>query len=136
MSGESSSAAQHKAQKARILIIEDHPSTLNLLGQIVRDAGYESVLASSGNDGLRLLREARADLILLDLMLEDMDGWTVLKTIKMDENLHSIPVLIVTGRRKYQEKHGIDTHAGLFEGYVTKPFIVDRLLEEIAAILG
>jgi DNA-binding response OmpR family regulator len=122
-------------RKSRILVIEDHPSTLNMLGEIVQRAGYEPVLASGGNEGLRLLRESGADLILLDLMLQDMDGWTVLKTIKMDQDLHPIPVLIVTARNQQQEEHGIHAHEGLFEAYLVKPFLVDVLLEDMAAIL-
>jgi CheY-like chemotaxis protein len=126
---------QSEAGSHRILIIEDHPSTLSLLGEIVQRAGYEPVLAQGGNEGLRLLRERGADLILLDLMLEDMDGWTVLKTIKTDEDFHTVPVLIVTGRNQMQEQHGIESHVGLFNGYLLKPFLLDDLLEEIAAIL-
>lgn len=125
-----------KARQARILIIEDHPSTLKLIGEIIRQAGYEPILAPGGNAGLRLLRERGADLILLDLLLEDMDGWTVLKTIKMDDDLCSIPVVIVTGRTQAQEKRGIEAHEGLFNGYLVKPFLMDNMLEEIAALLS
>jgi CheY-like chemotaxis protein len=133
--GESSSDEQLDVRKSRILIIDDHPSTLGMLGEIVERAGYEPLLAPGGNDGLSMLRQHQVDLILLDLKLEDMDGWTVLKTIKMDEDLHSIPVLIVTARNRRQEKHGIDVHEGLFAGYVLKPFLVEDLLAEIAEIL-
>lgn len=136
MPGESGSDVQQDVRKSRILIIEDHPSTLTMLGEIVGRAGYEPLLAPGGNDGLGMLREQDVDLILLDLKLEDMDGWTVLKTIKMDEALQSIPVLIVTARNRRQEKHGIDVHEGLFEGYVLKPFLVEELLTEISAILS
>jgi CheY-like chemotaxis protein len=136
MAGESSPDVQPEAQRLQILIIEDHPSTLSMLGEIVQRAGYQPLLALGGNDGLRLLRESSVDLILLDLMLEDMDGWTVLKTIKMDEDLQPIPVLIVTARNPQQERQGIDAHQGLFEAYLVKPFLVDDLLKAVAAILG
>jgi len=135
MPGASGSRIPDAAPKRRILIIEDHPSTLNMLGEIVQRAGYEPLLASGGNDGLRALRKHRVDLILLDLILEDMDGWTVLKTIKMDEDLHASPVIIVTARSRQQERHGIDVHEGLFEAYVVKPFLVEDLLGEISAVL-
>jgi putative two-component system response regulator len=135
MADESNSNVEHETEKPRILIIEDHPSTLSMLAEVIRRGGYEPVQAPSGNEGLRQLRQGKVDLILLDLMLEDMDGWTVLKTIKMDEDLHPIPVLIVTARNKQQEKHGIDVHTGLFDGYLLKPFLVDELLEKISEIL-
>jgi CheY-like chemotaxis protein len=135
MPGELDPVSQREMLTSRILIVDDHPSTLSMLGEVVQGAGYEPLLALGGNDGLRLLRERQVDLILLDLMLEDMDGWTVLKTIKMDEDLNHIPVLIVTARNQLQEQHRIDAHAGLFEAYLLKPFLVEELLEKIAAIL-
>jgi CheY-like chemotaxis protein len=135
MPGESGPGRQREVPTPRILIVDDHPSTLSMMCEVVQGAGYEPLLALGGNDGLRLLRERKVDLILLDLMLEDMDGWTVLKTIKMDEDLHHIPVLIVTARNPRQEQHRIDAHVGLFEAYVLKPFLVEELLQKIAAIL-
>jgi len=119
----------------RILVIEDHPSTLNMVGEILEDAGYEPVLALGGNAGIRLLRQETINLVLLDLILEDMDGWTVLKTIKMDPDLGSTPVIIVTARTKMQEAHALKSHEGLFEGYVLKPFLPDRLLAHVREVL-
>jgi DNA-binding response OmpR family regulator len=132
MPGASSSNLQANVRKPRILIIEDHPSTLSMLGEVVERAGCEPLLALGGNDGLELLRERSVDLVLLDLMLEDMDGWTVLKTIKMDKDLYRIPVLIVTARNQRQERHGIDVHKGLFDAYLLKPFLVEKLLDRLA----
>lgn len=106
-----------------------------MLGDILRDAGYAPLLAPGGNEGIRLLRQEPVDLVLLDLVLEDMDGWTVLKTIKMDPDLDSIPVVIVTARTPAQEQHWIQSHQGFYEGYVLKPFVVDNLLEQIQKCL-
>jgi CheY-like chemotaxis protein len=106
-----------------------------MLGELVQRAGYQSVLAAGGNEGIRLLRQEGADVVLLDLMMEDMDGWTVLKTIKSDDELSSIPVIIVTARQQYQEERWIETHDGLYEAYILKPFLVDELLDKIEDVL-
>jgi len=124
------------AQKGCILIVEDHPSTINLLSQLVRREGYEPIAARGGEEGLRLLREGGVDLVLLDLMMDDIDGWTVLKTMKADEALCSIPVIIVTARTEMQEESSISSCDGLFEAYITKPFSVYELFAKIAQILG
>jgi CheY-like chemotaxis protein len=123
------------AQKRRILIIEDHLSTINLLSGILGREGYEPVPARGGEEGLRLLRETGADLVLLDLMMDDINGWTVLRAIKADDALYPIPVIIVTARHQVQEESLISSHDGLFESYVMKPFSVDELLSKIAQAL-
>jgi two-component system alkaline phosphatase synthesis response regulator PhoP len=123
-------------EKLRIMIIEDHPSTINLLSYILEDAGYDPIPAYGGRDGLRLLRSQGADLVLLDLMMGDMDGWSVLRAIRNDESLAHIPVLIVTARHQVQEEHLIESHDGLFDGYVMKPFSVDELLSKIDETLA
>jgi two-component system phosphate regulon response regulator PhoB/two-component system alkaline phosphatase synthesis response regulator PhoP len=123
------------AQERRILIIEDHPSTINLLSNLIRREGYEPIAARGGEEGLRLLREGGVDLVLLDLMMDDINGWTVLNTMKTDEALCPIPVIIVTARTEMQEESLISSHDGLFEAYITKPFSVYELFAKIAEIL-
>lgn len=119
------------AQPRRVLIIEDEPSTLNLLAHIVRQAGYEPVLAKRGREGLRLLRELGADLILLDLMLRDVDGWSVLLTIKADHRMRTVPVVIVSARAPLK----MDPYTSLYADYIIKPFDVDGLVLRIGEIL-
>jgi CheY-like chemotaxis protein len=136
MSSDGNAGPQTTQPRYRILVIEDHPSTLNMLGEILGDAGYEPVLASGGNEGIHLLRREAIDLIVLDLILEDMDGWTVLKTIKMDEDLCLTPVVIVTARTVAQEERSFKSHEGLFEGYVLKPFLIDELLDQVRRALA
>ena len=76
----------------RVLIIEDDPDIIHLLQYIVARAGCESVLASGGKQGLRLAQKSGPNLILLDLMMDDMDGWSTLEALKADEQLRPIPV--------------------------------------------
>ena len=123
------------AQKQRVLIVEDDPGTLNLLDQIVTRAGYESIRASRGQEGLRILREQGADLILLDLMMKEVDGWTLLETVKADDQLAPIPVIIVSARHPSEDPFRTEAHTGMFEGYFVKPFDINELVAKLAEVL-
>ena len=120
----------------RVLIIEDDPDIIQLLSHVVRRAGAESVLASGGRQGLRLALKSSPDLILLDLMMDDMDGWSTLEALKADERLRTIPVIIVTVKQEVEDYEQIDAHAGMFETWISKPFKVDELTSRITQILG
>jgi CheY-like chemotaxis protein len=121
--------------KQRVLIIEDDADMIELLGVILRRGNYEPVSALGGEEGLRTLREGKADLILLDLMMEDMSGWKVLEQIKADEDLARIPVLIVSARHYLEDPIQTEAHADHFEGYLVKPFVVRDLLQQIEEAL-
>jgi len=120
----------------RVLIVEDDPDIIQLLSHVVRRAGAESVLASGGRQGLRLALKSSPDLILLDLMMDDMDGWSTLEALKADEQLSPIPVIIVTVKQEVEDYEQIDAHAGMFETWISKPFKVDELTSRITQILG
>ena len=122
-------------EKLRVMIIEDDPDMIDLLSLVLRRGGYQPVRALGGTEGLRLLRENSVDLILLDLMMDDISGWTVLETIKKDETLRNIPVLIVSARHHIEDPQQTAAHQGLFEGYLVKPFVVRDLLGQIQEAL-
>jgi CheY-like chemotaxis protein len=122
-------------QKPRVMIIEDDPDMIDLLTMILKRGGYEPVAGLGGKEGLRMLREGGANLILLDLMMDDMSGWRVLELVKEDENLRKIPVLIVSARHHLEDPDRTAAHAGLFEGYLVKPFVVRDLLTKIVEAL-
>ena len=121
--------------KERILIIEDDAGTLNLLNHIVLRAGYEPILASRGQEGLHLLETRGADLILLDIMMRGMDGWTVLEKIKQDPRFGSVPVVIVSAKGPSEHASQMDSYAAMYEDYFLKPFNVDDLVSKISDIL-
>jgi len=123
------------SQKPRVMIIEDDPDMIDLLSVILTRGGYEPVRALGGQEGLRLLREKQADLILLDLMMDDISGWQVLDAVKEDPDLRQIPVLIVSARHHLEEPEQTAAHEGLFEGYLVKPFVVRDLLVKIVEAL-
>lgn len=121
--------------KQRVMIIEDDADMIELLSLVLRRGGYEPVAALGGCEGLRILQDTPADLILLDLMMDDISGWTLLQTIKRDSNLRDIPVLIVSARHYLEDIDQTAAHANLFEGYLVKPFVVEDLLSQIVEAL-
>jgi DNA-binding response OmpR family regulator len=128
-------ADKRLADKRRVLIVEDDLDTIHLLEQIVMRAGYEPVLARGGEEGLRLLREEGADLILLDLVMRGVDGWMLLETVKAESCLSPIPVIIVSARHPREDPTRTSTHADMFEDYLTKPFEVDELVARLQELL-
>lgn len=117
-----------------VLIIEDDQDMIDLLSAALRHGGFQPIAALGGRQGLATLREQPVDLILLDLMMGDMNGWQVLDAIKADEALSAIPVLIVSARH-YLEDVQTESHEGLYEGYLVKPFVVRDLLAQIREAL-
>jgi len=115
----------------RVMIIEDDPDMIELLTLILKRGGYTSIPALGGEEGLRLLKENAPDLILLDLMMDDMSGWTVLEAIKTSDELRDIPVLIVSARHHMEDPAQTSAHRGQYEGYLVKPFVVRDLLAQI-----
>jgi len=89
-----------KASGARVrplaLIVEDEPSSVQLLTRLVEQAGYDAVSASDGAEGLRMARTDPPDLVLLDILMPKVNGWDVLKAFDEDERLKAIPTVVVT----------------------------------------
>lgn len=118
-------------EKRQIMIIEDDPDMIDLLSLVLKRGGFEPIPALGGQEGLRLLQETSVDLILLDLMMEDMSGWTVLESVKADERHRTTPVIIVSARHHLEDPSQTVAHADQFEGYVVKPFLVRDLISQI-----
>jgi two-component system, OmpR family, phosphate regulon response regulator PhoB len=118
---------------ARILLIEDEADLREILEYNLTQGGHRVQSASTGAAGLRLAREAHPDVVLLDLMLPDLPGTDVCKTLKKDAATQDIPVVIVTAKGEE-----IDRVVGFELGaddYVVKPFSVRELLLRIQAVL-
>jgi len=118
---------------AKILVIEDEADIQQILDYNLREKGHKVTLAGRGEEGLRLVREKKPDLVLLDLMLPDMSGTEVCRQIKSDPQLKTTQVIILTAKGEE-----IDRVVGFELGaddYVVKPFSVRELLLRIQAIL-
>lgn len=105
--------------KHRILVVDDTPANLKVLSGLLRDTYHISV-ATNGPDALELaMSESRPDLILLDIMMPDMDGYEVIKRLKSEDYTKNIPVLFVTAKGEVEdETHGLSLGA---VDYITKP---------------
>ena len=114
----------------RILCIEDEPEMIDLIRLILTRHGFEVTGANGGIEGARKIREELPDLILLDLMMPDMDGWEVYQQIKADENTRNIPVIIVTAKAQNIDKV-LGLHIAKVDDYIAKPFSPDALLESV-----
>lgn len=118
---------------AKLLVIEDEPDVRNVIEYNLALAGHEVVIAGDGRQGLRLAREMKPDLVLLDLMLPDLSGTEVCRALKDDAELKGTPVLVVSAMGEE-----IDRVVGFELGaddYVTKPFSVRELVLRVRAIL-
>ncbi len=113
------------------LIVEDHPEQADLVARILRLREYEPILAENGEIGLRLARERIPDVMLLDLMLPDINGFDVCRRLRTDPATRLIPVVMLTALNDVQHRvHGFRVGAN---AYVTKPYGVDDLFEAISA---
>ncbi|NKX94209.1 response regulator transcription factor [Sanguibacter hominis ATCC BAA-789] len=117
--------------EARLLVVDDEPNIRELLATSLRFAGFEIHTAADGASALRLAREVLPDLVLLDVMLPDMDGFTV--TTRMREKGQTMPVLFLTARDDTQDKITGLTVGG--DDYVTKPFSLEEVIARIRAVL-
>ncbi len=108
----------------RILVIDDDPSVCELISRSLEKDGFQVSTATSGPEGLRLAEELRPDVITLDVMMPDMDGWTVLSTLKNNPHLSTIPVVMVT----IVDDKNLGYAMGATE-YLTKPIERERLAE-------
>jgi two-component system response regulator VicR len=121
--------------KGRILCIEDHPEMIDLMRLILERRGYEVQGAVGGKAGLEALRRDPPDLVLLDLMMPEVDGWEIFRQLKASSELKKIPVVVVTAKAQ-----GIDRVLGLqiagVDDYITKPFGPKQLVASVERLLA
>ena len=122
----------------RILMIDDDREMITLGRLILEREGFEVISAHGGLEGLEILNKAdqQIDLILLDIMMLGMDGWQVLQIIKSNEKLAYIPVIMLTARHYLEDESETSNYAGMFDGYVVKPFVVRDLLGKIKDLIN
>ncbi len=119
------------AMPARLLVVDDEATILELLSGSLRMAGFEVMTASSGTQAVRAAASGRPDLILLDVMMPDGDGFEVLRRIRSGGA--EVPVIFLTARDEVPDR--VTGFAVGADDYVTKPFSLDELLGRIRAVL-
>src|SRR2546425_1353212 len=117
----------------RVLLVEDEQDVAELIRYNLVKEGYDVVVTANGADALRLARERQPDVVLLDIMVPQLNGWEVCRRLKKDPELSAIPVIMVTGRVEEGDKVlGFEVGA---DDYVTKPFSPRELIARIRAVV-
>ena len=122
-------------EKKKVVCIEDEPEMIDLVKLILGRKGFDLIGAMGGREGLEAVRRVRPDLVLLDLMMPDMDGWEVYQQMKADEELSNIPVIVVTAKAQSIDKV-LGLHIAKVDDYVTKPFGPQELLQSVERVLS
>tara|TARA_Y100001960_G_C14511927_1_gene746918 strand:- start:355 stop:729 length:375 start_codon:yes stop_codon:yes gene_type:complete len=113
----------------KILYVEDNEDNIFMLSRRLKRKGFEIAIATDGEMGVKMAESEKPDLILMDLSLPKMDGWTATKTIKNNENLNSIPIIALSAHAMDEHKQrAIDSGCN---DYDTKPVDIERLLSKI-----
>jgi len=118
-------------EKPKVLLIDDDQEIRKIIGEVLAISGYETIQAASGQQGLDLAKKTRPDVILLDVMMPGMDGWTVLTKLQNDSTLTDIPVIMLSAVN--------DADMALSLGAATvilKPIDAERLTAEIAMLVA
>lgn len=118
-----------------ILCVEDEPEMIDLIRLILARKGFDVQGAAGGVEGIRLIRKLRPDLVLLDLMMPDMDGWEVYQQMKADQMLKDIPVIVVTAKAQNIDKV-LGLHIAKVDDYIAKPFSPQELTESVERVLS
>jgi two-component system alkaline phosphatase synthesis response regulator PhoP len=117
----------------RILVVDDDRQIVRLLRGYLERAGYRVYVAYSGDEALRLWRLERPDLVVLDIMLPERDGWEVTRIVRGDATLQVTPIIMLTARVEDHDKvFGLELGA---DDYVTKPFNPGEVVARVRAIL-
>src|SRR2546425_9028841 len=130
--GRGADTAAGPQRPGRVLLVEDEHDVAELIRYNLAKEGYDVVLATNGTDALRLAREVRPDVVLLDIMVSELNGWEVCRRLKQDPDLSGIAVIMVTGRVEEGDK-GLGFELGA-DDYVTKPFSPRELVARIRAV--
>ncbi|NIV10493.1 MAG: response regulator [Aliifodinibius sp.] len=121
-------------ENVRVVCVEDEPEMIDLIRLILGRKGFEVIGAHGGLVAMSIIHEHMPDLILLDLMMPDMDGWEVYQKLKADDAVKDIPVIVVTAKAQSIDKV-LGLHIAKVDDYISKPFSPQELLDSIEQVL-
>jgi DNA-binding response OmpR family regulator len=119
-------------EQRTIMVVDNDRDIVDLTRMILEGSGYRVIAAGSGTEALRNLDTTHPDLIILDINMPEMDGWQVLRVLKVDKRISDIPVAMFSIKAEVR-----DRMQGMQEGafdYITKPFSCDELVERVHEI--
>ena len=114
-----------------ILVVEDEFAIADMLHAVLEDEGYRVVLAGNGREGLARLADTRADLVICDVMMPVLDGREMLRLMKNDESMKTIPIIMMSAAESFSLNGD-----GRLVPFLNKPFTLDDLLEIVEAAIG
>lgn len=117
----------------KVVYIEDDQDLINLVAKLLKPIGLQVVGALDGKTGLELINSLLPDLVLLDLMIPDMDGWEIYKRMSTNHSTANIPVVIITAKAQPIDQV-IGKQIAKVDGYICKPFTPSELIECINQI--
>lgn len=118
----------------RVVYIEDEPEMIDLVRLILSRKNYEVIGANGGREGLELVRKVLPDVVLLDLMMPDVDGWDVYQQLKAEDITKSIPVIVVTAKAQTIDRV-LGLHIAKVDDYIPKPFSPKELVDSLERVL-
>ncbi|MHB0937463.1 MAG: response regulator [Armatimonadota bacterium] len=118
----------------RILVIDDEADIRDLIAQVLKSAGYEVLHATNGQQGLEMMETAPVDLVILDIIMQGMDGWDVCEHIKTDARFRHIPVLLVTVRTLITEQE--ERRNRIADAVLLKPFSLKDLQQQVSCLVS
>lgn len=120
------------SEKSYILVVDDVPDNILLLQTILESEGYTVDAALSGRSALSKIQAILPDLVLLDVMMPDMDGYEVTQSIRQNQNLPLIPIVLVTAYDEPSADQGFEVGA---DDFIRKPIDIDKLLAKVKNLL-
>lgn len=117
----------------KVLVVDDEPDTLELVKLVLESGGFEVILANNGMEALVQIEKTKPDIVLLDIMMPDMDGWDVFRKIK--ERNSEIPIAILTAKAQNIDKL-LGLHVLKADDYITKPFGKNELIGKVKKLTG
>lgn len=121
-------------KKTKIIYVEDDPDTINLVTLILTRHGYDLMGVSESKKSLELIEKESPDVILLDLMLPEIDGWEIFRKLKKNPKTKDIPVIIITAKAQPIDKV-LGLQIAKVDDYITKPFTPEDILQSVNRIL-
>jgi two-component system, cell cycle response regulator DivK len=118
----------------RILVVEDNKDNMTLITDVLSSMDYEVISAKDGEEGLQVAKAEKPDLILMDLSLPRMDGWTATRQLKADTELAHIPVIALTAHAMIGDRER--ALAAGCDDYISKPINIRELAGKLTQLLG
>jgi DNA-binding response OmpR family regulator len=118
----------------KVMVVEDDPDVSSILGELLNVHGYEAILFSSGAKALAVIEELLPDILIMDLMMPEMNGFEICKAVRAMSTMRNLPMIAITGYDSVENRRKI-FEAGI-DDYLPKPFDVKALLQKISALIS